>query len=968
MVSTYLSYDLVTRDIKQATTRIASTVQVKREAEYYEENIKKVTDLDDFLDDYRLYSYAMKAHGLEDMIYAKAFMKKVLESDLTDENSYANKLTDERYRNFAAAFSFTSATKIPQTEAQTDELIGLYTARIEDLDETISKETAYYKAMMGKVTSADQFLADPRLRNYFFTAFQIDEKTYDRTLIRGLLTSNLSDPTSYFNTEILPKVIDATAVIQGNTPTLNAINDRAAAITAKANLQTTYDSIVTARASIATKQAEMAAPGADTVKLQGEIDALNRQIEGTFTNVVSSKISHWNAEITKLTAQKSEPGADVTAIQAQIDAIQANVTTWTADRTTRNTIATKWSEIATLEASKTAAGADVVAIQAQIDTLKADITTATGTLQPLDLPEITAHMNEKQALIDSYNATLPPVGAETDALKASITASDGKAATYLAAAAKYEQIVAAFDFNGDGSVPAGGPMTASNLSSITTDYVFRQERTTRAGALLNDEYYKSKIGSITKVSELLADARLVEYVKASFGLTSTAIVSSTLEFALTSDPDDPASYLNTQYKGRSYYPNLLAFARAFNFDANGNLPAGTPAQTAEQIASTSGGYFSGYNDKADEADEKAIAAYKSAMKAFNSEGSKITTVDELLANKTVYEFAMKAVGLDPAEVSKLTMKNVLKSDLDDPKSFANRQKDERYVEFAKLFNFDSNGDLSWPAMAQDEATLKDFAADYIVQKTRFLKDEEKTAAKKKAEEESQYYQDKIATLKTRDEFLKDRRLVDFVLVARGIDPATLTDDYMKQIFTSDLSDPESFANTEKDSRFAQIAASFNFDASGKVVRASTEGIQTKGEVKETMDLFLRQTLESNEGEANAGVRLALYFERMASGITSAYDILGDTALLEFFRTTYSLPQELSNMDIDMQAKIVEKNLTLSDLADPEKLEKLIRRFTIMYDLANDTSVSPALSVLSGNGSVGISADLMLSISQLRAGG
>ncbi len=152
MVSTYLSYDLVTRDIKQATTRIASTVQVKREAEYYEENIKKVTDLDDFLDDYRLYSYAMKAHGLEDMIYAKAFMKKVLESDLTDENSYANKLTDERYRNFAAAFSFTSATKIPQTEAQTDELIGLYTARIEDL----TRQSARDRLLQGDDGQGDE--------------------------------------------------------------------------------------------------------------------------------------------------------------------------------------------------------------------------------------------------------------------------------------------------------------------------------------------------------------------------------------------------------------------------------------------------------------------------------------------------------------------------------------------------------------------------------------------------------------------------------------------------------------------------------------------------------------------------------------------------------------------------------------------------------------------------------------------
>lgn len=36
----------------------------------------------------------MKACGLEDMTYAKAFMKKVLESDLSDSSSFANSLSD----------------------------------------------------------------------------------------------------------------------------------------------------------------------------------------------------------------------------------------------------------------------------------------------------------------------------------------------------------------------------------------------------------------------------------------------------------------------------------------------------------------------------------------------------------------------------------------------------------------------------------------------------------------------------------------------------------------------------------------------------------------------------------------------------------------------------------------------------------------------------------------------------------
>eukprot|EP01032_Pedospumella_encystans_P036304 gene36304-41076_t len=101
MVSTYLSYNLVNRDIKTSLERTGSDPLVARQTEYFKENIGQVSTLEEFLDDYQLYSYAMKAHGLEEMTYAKAFMKKVLESDLSDDASFANQLTDERYRNFA---------------------------------------------------------------------------------------------------------------------------------------------------------------------------------------------------------------------------------------------------------------------------------------------------------------------------------------------------------------------------------------------------------------------------------------------------------------------------------------------------------------------------------------------------------------------------------------------------------------------------------------------------------------------------------------------------------------------------------------------------------------------------------------------------------------------------------------------------------------------------------------------------
>ncbi|MBW8282060.1 MAG: DUF1217 domain-containing protein [Rhizobium sp.] len=872
MVSTYLSYDLVVRDIKSSLNRTAADRQVTRESAYYEANIGKVTSVDEFLDDYRLYSFAMKAHGLEDMTYAKAFMRKVLESDLTDDNSYANKLSDDRYRNFAAAFSFSSATKIPQTETQTDEMIGLYNATIINRDEQLAEDTRYYQIMVDRTTNVDVFLHDDRLRDYVLTAYGIDRKTYNYDLVRGALSSDVSDPASYYNTVILPQANAASTQIADNNTILAAVNGRASAMTMAATMQSVID---------------------QQPVIQGQIDDLE--------------------------LQKLEPAADVPALDAQIATLQAQ-----------------------LQAMYTAVGVT-------------------------DVSEVPPLLSAQQTIIDDYNAILPPVGAETTALVNKLKEDNKRLQNIVAGFSAYEQLANAFGFASDGTVAAGSAQTAANKQATTNLYIFGQDRLTRTGALLNDEYYKSKIAGIATVDELLADSRLVSYVKTAFGLTSAAVVSSTLEFVLTSDPDDPASYLNQQYKLNKNYDNFVALTRAFNFQDDGTLASGDPAQTAQQLAQTSSRYFSGYDDTHEAADERAIKAYKNALAAFNTDSGSIRTVDELVGTKAVYEFAMQAVGLDPDEISKRTMKKVLMSDLDDPRSFANSLKDDRYVRFAQLFNFDEKGDLSWPAMAQDEGTIKKYAKNYIVQKTRFAEEDQKERLKKEAETEAEYYQDKVASLKTLDEFLGDRRLVDVALVAKRIDPSQVTDDFMKEVFASDLGDPKSFVHEQKDSRFAELLASFNFNEHGKVASTASGGIQTPGEVREELNLFLRQTLETEEGNSNPGVRLALYFERMAGTITSAYDILGDTALLEFFRTTYSLPAELSSMDIDQQARIVEKNMELAELADPDKLSKLVRRFTIMYDLENGGGSSPSLSILMGGGNIGISADLLMSISQLRAG-
>lgn len=105
-MDTYTSYQLVTKDLSKSLERVEDQPTVKRDSEYFLANISKAKTIDDFLGNDRLFRYAMKAHGLEDMTYAKAFMKKVLKEGIEDRDSFANKLTDKRYYEFAKAFDF----------------------------------------------------------------------------------------------------------------------------------------------------------------------------------------------------------------------------------------------------------------------------------------------------------------------------------------------------------------------------------------------------------------------------------------------------------------------------------------------------------------------------------------------------------------------------------------------------------------------------------------------------------------------------------------------------------------------------------------------------------------------------------------------------------------------------------------------------------------------------------------------
>jgi hypothetical protein len=243
-----------------------------------------------------------------------------------------------------------------------------------------------------------------------------------------------------------------------------------------------------------------------------------------------------------------------------------------------------------------------------------------------------------------------------------------------------------------------------------------------------------------------------------------------------------------------------------------------------------------------------------------------------------------------------------------------------------------------------------------------------TKATADAKTAATYFATNITGVHSVTDLLADSKLTSFVLTANGIDPKKVTTDTLKKAFAADPSDPKSFVNTAAGAQFKGIVEAFNFDAKGNLTNTKLGTAQNTGAVANTDDLFLHQTLESQEGETSDGVRLALYFQRKAPTISSIYDIMSDSALYNVITTTFSLPSSISNMDVAQQAKLLGNLVNVSDLQDPTKVTKLLQRFSAMYDLQNTSTSSPALSILQGSsGTVGISADMLLSIATLKTG-
>ena len=244
--------------------------------------------------------------------------------------------------------------------------------------------------------------------------------------------------------------------------------------------------------------------------------------------------------------------------------------------------------------------------------------------------------------------------------------------------------------------------------------------------------------------------------------------------------------------------------------------------------------------------------------------------------------------------------------------------------------------------------------------TRSLKS---TAAQPMVARETEYYLEHIRDIKTIDDFFKDTRIYRYAMKAFGLEDMTYAKAFMRKVLAGGIDDKKSFANTLTDPRYKEFAEAFNFKRYGNATTVFDRAQQG------TVDRYVRQTLEQDAGQKNEGVRLALYFERKAGSIESAFHILADAALLKVVQTALAIPSATSAMDIDKQAKLIESRLDVADLKDPAKLKKFLTRFAALWEVNNPSTTQASPAVLFAQPlETGIGMDLIASLQKLKLGG
>ncbi|MEL7463881.1 MAG: DUF1217 domain-containing protein [Pseudomonadota bacterium] len=190
-----LNFLETTRSDQEA--RLRADPSARSDIEAVRARLTSVETADELLGDRQLLRVALTAFGLQDDIDKGAFLKRILESDIADRSSFANRLADRRYTEFAQAFNFggDGGAQLPQSSPK--DAIAPLLRGLPDVDSLFTRRN------------------EPLLERAL-EVFDLQRDASQPDFLKRVLESDVSDPNALVNRLDDPRYVEFASALQPN--------------------------------------------------------------------------------------------------------------------------------------------------------------------------------------------------------------------------------------------------------------------------------------------------------------------------------------------------------------------------------------------------------------------------------------------------------------------------------------------------------------------------------------------------------------------------------------------------------------------------------------------------------------------------------------------------------------------------------------------------------------------------------
>jgi hypothetical protein len=210
----------------------------------------------------------------------------------------------------------------------------------------------------------------------------------------------------------------------------------------------------------------------------------------------------------------------------------------------------------------------------------------------------------------------------------------------------------------------------------------------------------------------------------------------------------------------------------------------------------------------------------------------------------------------------------------------------------------------------------------------------------------EHFRANIKDVETVDQLMADQDLYAFVMRAFDLEDQIFGKGMIEKVLKSNIEESDALVNRLTDTRFREMYTELGFGTNGEGnLNTILKTWQNRMVNRYVERQFINSTWDQNETVATA-----LEFRKAVKDIDTPYDILKDPTMTDFFRTVYGLPKQLSGLDIDKQAEIIEAKVDFDALTDPAEVEKMVRKYVAISEALSGSAAAnnAAVQMLSGN--------------------